>query len=39
MHIEVDSVSYDELRSEELEESSASIKERVDKARDIQLNR
>lgn len=39
MHIEVDSVSYDELRSEKLEESSASIKERVDKARDTQLNR
>lgn len=39
MHIEVDSVSFDELRSEELEESSESIKKRVDKARDIQLNR
>ncbi len=39
MHIEVDSVSYDELRSEELEEPSADIKSRVDKARDIQLNR
>lgn len=39
MHIEVDSVSYDELRSEELEESSADIKNRVDNARNIQLNR
>lgn len=39
MHIEVDSVSYDELRSEELEEPSADIKKRVDKAREIQLNR
>lgn len=39
MHIEVDSVTYDELRSEELEESSEDIKLRVDKARDIQLNR
>ena len=39
MHIEVDSVTYDELRSDELEESSDSIKSRVDKARDIQLNR
>lgn len=39
MHIEVDSVSYDELRSEELEEPSADIKLRVDKARDIQLSR
>lgn len=39
MHIEVDSVSYDELRSEELEECSADIKKRVDKAREIQLQR
>lgn len=39
MHIEVDSVSYDELHSEELEESSADIKVRVDKAREIQLKR
>lgn len=39
MHIEVDSVTYDELNSSELEESSASIKERVDKAREIQLGR
>ena len=39
MHIEVDSVSYDELRSEELEEPSAEIKKRVDKARQIQLER
>lgn len=39
MHIEVDSVSYDELRSDELEEPSADIKVRVDKARDIQLKR
>lgn len=39
MHIEVDSVTYDELNSSELEESSASIKERVDKARAVQLSR
>lgn len=39
MHIEVDSVSYDELKSEELEEPSEKIKQRVDKARQIQLNR
>jgi len=39
MHIEVDSVTYDELRSDELEECSEDIKERVDKARDIQLER
>lgn len=39
MHIEVDSVTYDELKSESLEESSEEIKARVDVARDIQLNR
>ena len=39
MHIEVDSVTYDELRSDDLEESSESIKARVDLAREIQLNR
>ena len=39
MHIEVDSVTYDELNSEIFEESSASIKERVDKARGIQQSR
>lgn len=39
MHIEVDSVTYDELNSEELEESSESIKSRVDSARQIQLER
>jgi len=39
MHIEVDSVTYDELHSEELEEPSEDIKKRVDKAREIQLSR
>ena len=39
MHIEVDSVTYDELRSEDLEEQSESIKSRVDKARELQLDR
>lgn len=39
MHIEVDSVTYDELRSEETEEPSEKIKERVDVARNIQLER
>ena len=39
LHIEVDSVKYNELSSGELEESSAEIKKRVDKARNIQLNR
>ena len=39
MHIEVDSVTYDELNSDELEESSESIKSRVDNARKIQQER
>lgn len=39
LHIEVDSVTYDELRSEILEEDSATIKARVDKARAIQTER
>ena len=39
IHIEVDSVTYNELTSTILEEDSASIKNRVDKAREIQLNR
>ena len=39
MHIEVDSVTYDDLTSDVLEECSDSIKLRVDKARQIQLER
>lgn len=39
LHISVDGVSYDELSNDNLEEDSASIKARVDKARDIQLKR
>lgn len=39
IHIEVDNVTYDDLRSETTEEPSESIKTRVDKAREIQLNR
>ena len=39
IHIEVDSVTYNELTSTILEEDSASIKNRVDKARELQLNR
>ena len=39
LHIEVDNVKYSELSSSELEESSAEIKKRVDKAREIQLQR
>ncbi len=40
LHIEVDAVSFDELRaSDHLEESSASIKQRVNNAREIQRKR
>ncbi len=39
LHIEVDSINYDELTRTELEEPSAEIKKRVNKAREIQLNR
>ncbi len=39
MHIEVDSVTYNELTSTEFEEDSATVKQRVDNARKIQLER
>ena len=39
IHIEVDNVTFDDLRSETKEECSNDIKARVDKARKIQLNR
>jgi len=39
IHIEVDNVTFDDLRSETKEECSKDIKARVDKARKIQLNR
>lgn len=39
LHVEVDAINYEELTQFELEESSAEIKKRVNKARDIQLNR
>lgn len=39
LHIEVDSVNYEELTTYALEESSAEIKKRVNKARTIQLAR
>lgn len=39
IHVEVDSVSYDDLKSTKQEETSAQIKERVDKARKVQLER
>lgn len=39
LHVEVDSVSYEDLKSTEEGESSEQIKQRVNKARQIQLNR
>lgn len=39
IHVEVGNVTYQQLKSEEKEESSQTIKERVDKARNIQLER
>lgn len=39
MHIEVDNVTYSDLTSSVYEETSAEIKKRVDKAREIQLSR
>ena len=39
LQVEVDSVSYDDLRSKVKAESSAAIKERVEKAREIQRER
>ena len=39
IHIEVDSVTYDQLKSEDTEEKSATIKERVNRARQTQLDR
>lgn len=39
LHVEVDGVNYEELKSEDLAESSEKIKERVEKARQIQLKR
>lgn len=39
IHIEVDNVTFDDLRRESNEEKSESIKQRVDRARKIQLER
>lgn len=39
LHIEVDSVNYEDLTTYKLEESSAKIKERVNSARNIQIKR
>ncbi len=39
IHIEVENVTYDQLKSDHLEESSKVIKARVDRAREIQLQR
>lgn len=39
IHVEVDNVTFDDLRSEAQEECSSEIKARVDRARSIQLKR
>lgn len=39
LHIEVDAINYEELTQRELEEPSSEIKKRVNKARQIQLER
>ena len=39
LHIEVDSVSFDDMRADFEEESSESIRQRVNQARKIQLER
>ena len=39
IHIEVDNVTYDELQEDNLAEPSSAVRERVNKARDIQLAR
>ena len=39
IHIEVENVTYDQLKSEKLEEASSEIKKRVDRARAIQIER
>ncbi len=39
IHIEVDNVSYDELQTDNFAEPSSAIRERVNRARDIQMKR
>ena len=39
LHVEVDSIEYEDLSNRKLEESSADIKKRVNQAREIQLKR
>lgn len=39
LHVEVDAITYDDLTSKREEETSESVKIRVNKARDIQLKR
>lgn len=39
LHIEVDAINYEDLTQYELEESSAEIKKRVNRAREVQLKR
>ncbi len=39
IHIEVDNVSYEQLQGDDLAEPSSAVRERVNRARDIQLQR
>lgn len=39
IHVEVDNVSYDDLQTDDLAEPSEAVRERVNKARDVQLAR
>ena len=39
LHVEVDDVDFDDLRAEREEETSQEIKQRVDRARKVQLER
>ena len=39
LHVEVDNVSYDELNDDAFSESSQTVRERVNRARNIQLQR
>ena len=39
LHVEVDAINYEDLTDNRLEESSAKVKERVNKARNVQLER
>ncbi|MBQ8505593.1 MAG: ATP-binding protein, partial [Clostridia bacterium] len=39
IHVEVDNVTYDQLQEDQLSESSEAIRERINRARQIQLDR